>query len=116
MRTPWGSRDKLGTFDLVAVKSRFGENFTIVNAYTQYRWSGYEDVFEYNKFEEFLSNFGLYLAGKRECMDRNLRVGLPKIGCGYARGDQLRIISMIEKFAECAKDYANVSLVTLPAR
>lgn len=108
-----GSREKLGSFSYVLIERDQRHSFFIVNAYTQYRWSGYEDVFEYQSFETFLNKLCAF-ASRLERENRSpLRIGFPKIGCGLARGDESRIIPMIEKFAKDVYPWASVSLVTL---
>lgn len=69
-------------------------DFTIVNAYTQYgfnRGGSTNDVFEYASFELILKKL-IHLYGE-------YRFGLPYIGMGLAGGDKVRIMAMIENFA-----------------
>jgi len=115
--TPRGDLSKLGTFSFAEVKSG-AHGFTVVNAYTQYGWSGLlkdgrKDLFEYEKFSEFLRKLEIFSTQMGHKMGRKVRIGFPKIGCGYAKGDESRIVPMIEDFAVRSKDWAEVTLVTL---
>lgn len=106
-----GSREKLGNFSHCLVSRPGKQDFTIVNAYTQYKWSGFEDVFEYEAFETFLNRLCAFLTPLAKEKERKIRVGFPKIGCGLARGDERRIISMLETFSKDASEIASVTLV-----
>jgi len=99
MKTVYGDIMKLGNFTYVDLGK-----FTIVNAYTQYGMSRGEDVFEYIAFELILKKLAYMYPGKR--------FGLPLIGCGLARGDKSRIISLLENFSKVvAKNNGSVTLV-----
>ena len=67
-------------------------NYIIVNAYTQYKMSTGQDVFEYTAFELILQK----LAHEYP----NTRIGFPYIGMGLAGGDKERIMAMLENFAK----------------
>jgi O-acetyl-ADP-ribose deacetylase (regulator of RNase III) len=56
----YGDREKLGTWTSAKVLSNHNQ-FTIVNAYTQFFFGMGTDVFEYDSFDEFLTNFGEHL-------------------------------------------------------
>lgn len=91
--THQGDRSKLGTITLSSAENHLGENFVIVNAYTQYSTSkSGEDVFEYEAFQKILNAF-VQDAGP------NMKIGLPYIGMGLAGGNKERIMAMIEDFA-----------------
>lgn len=90
-----GDYNKLGTFTKVDIAQQ-GRVFTIVNAYTQYKMSNGEDVFEYTAFQLILEKLA-YLYGGR-------RIGLPYIGMGLAGGDRDLILAMIEGFADRITD------------
>ena len=81
-----GEKSKLGTFSIAVTPS-----VIVVNAYTQYATSRGDDVFEYAKFEEVLAS--LYEKYK------GAHFGLPLIGCGLAKGDESKILALIESFA-----------------
>jgi O-acetyl-ADP-ribose deacetylase (regulator of RNase III) len=107
-----GDRGKLGNFSFAYVDGDNGHRFCAINAYTQYRWSGYEDVFEYDAFETFLNRLCPFIAKGCESMGRRVNVGFPMIGCGYARGDKTRIIPMIERFSDDVAKWGKVTLVS----
>ena len=90
METVRGDYNKLGTW----TECDAGENnrFTVINAYTQYKMSTGQDVFEYAAFELILQKL-IHAYGDK-------RIGLPYIGMGLAGGDKAIIIPMIESFAE----------------
>lgn len=90
LKTVYGSRDKLGTYSFAVVQS-LGNKFRIMNAYTQHSFGGGSDLFEYDKFQEFLDR----VKGIDYCLKE--RWGFPLIGCGLAGGDKKRILGMIEE-------------------
>lgn len=112
-QTVKGSREKLGNFSHAYIERPGKHSFTIVNAYTQYRWSGFQDVFEYEAFESFLNRLCAYASKLQKDKGNTLNIGFPKIGCGLARGDESRIIPMIESFSKDTHPWASVSLVYL---
>ena len=110
--TEFGNREKLGTSKFVIVKSKTSDIFFVVgNVYTQFKWSGTEDVFEYSAFEKFLTELGSLIKQVYIPKVKTLRMGFPQIGAGLAGGDWNRISKMIEKFAEDVKDHADVTVV-----
>jgi O-acetyl-ADP-ribose deacetylase (regulator of RNase III) len=111
--TPYGSREKLGSFSSALIEREGRKPFTIINAYTQHRVSGFRDVFEYDHFQNFLLSFESYLMSLHKEKGKIVYVGFPKIGCGLARGDESVIIPLIEDFANKVKDWAVVKLVSL---
>lgn len=109
--TPKGDKGKLGRFSFASVEGGVKNTFLIVNAYTQYKWSGKVDVFEYEKFDEFLSGFPELLMSLYAILNRPVLIGFPKIGCGYAKGDEERIISNLQFFSDSIEPWGKVSLV-----
>ena len=90
METVRGDYNKLGNW----TECDAGENnrFTIINAYTQYKMSTGEDVFEYIAFQLILQKLAhMYPGGD---------FGFPYIGMGLAMGDKDLIIQMLEDFAD----------------
>lgn len=104
-----GDRKKLGTFSYAVTNN--GEGFIIINAYTQFRWSGYTDVFEYEAFDTFLNRLVSFLHKLYSQLGREVRIGFPKIGCGLARGNEQRIIEMLENFCASISPWASATLV-----
>ena len=76
--TEYGSHAKLGTISIATIE-RGGTVFTIVNAYTQFKWRGRGRKVDYDAveacFREVADAFG----------DR--RIAYPAIGAGLAGGD-----------------------------
>lgn len=110
--TKRGDISKLGNFSQATINLESSHQFIIINAYTQYKWSGSQDVFEYKAFETFLNRLCLFIVNHKEVVGRKVNVGFPMIGCGYARGDKTRIIPMIEKFANDVKSWGEVTVVS----
>lgn len=105
-QTEFGDREKLGKWTEAIVE--VNDNvFTVVNAYTQYKWSSGSDVFEYEAFQQFLK---LFTESVLYCPFR-IKIGFPQIGAGLAGGDWSRISKMIEKFSEDVASYADVTVV-----
>jgi hypothetical protein len=61
----------------------------IINAYTQYGYSGKKDLFEYEGFQRILDDFAC-------TQQKEIRWGFPLIGCGLAGGNKEKILKMIE--------------------
>ena len=89
-RTEKGDYTKLGNWTECEVGD--DNQFTIINAYTQYNMSRGEDVFEYTAFELILQKLCHVYGDKR--------IGLPYIGMGLAGGDRNVIMEQIEYFAQ----------------
>lgn len=87
-QTPYGDKNKLGTFSEATI-TRNGNTFIVINAYTQFRYGGGIDNFDYASFPSLLSSIKAKYGDKR--------IGLPLIGCGLAGGNEPRILSMIEQ-------------------
>ena len=91
-----GDKSKLGLFtSALIVRNEKGHlvQFTVVNAYTQYNTSRGQDVFEYEAFRH-----ALRLVARK--YGTNVRIGLPEIGMGLARGDRTRIMAILEEVAQ----------------
>lgn len=86
-----GDRNKLGTYTKATTK----DGFTIINAYTQYRFNRLgenRDVFEYDAFDRVLRKLAEDFP--------HSRFGFPMIGMGLACGDPVRIVTAIENFSK----------------
>jgi O-acetyl-ADP-ribose deacetylase (regulator of RNase III) len=94
--TLFGDREKLGSWSSIKVIEN-GYQFSIINAYTQFRYGLNEDLFEYAAFDKFLSDFELFLLNDNFSKKR---IGFPKIGAGLAGGNWTYILSQIERFAQ----------------
>ena len=73
-----GNKEKLGTYSVASVQ-RNGKQIAIVNAYTQYHWSGTGVLADYDAIREVFSAIKRDFAGRK--------IAYPKIGAGLARGD-----------------------------
>ena len=83
---------KLGNYSEVNVYPSSGK-FKIINAYTQFNFAPRGiDHFEYDSFRVILQKLWHFYG--------NYDFGFPYIGMGLAGGDKLRIIAMLEDFAE----------------
>ena len=85
-----GDYNKLGNYSVM-----LGKQFNIVNAYTQFDYNRpgeTQDRFEYASFELILQKLARQYAP--------VSFGFPYIGMGLAGGDKIRIIGMLEWFAD----------------
>ena len=93
--TDRGDYAKLGSWTKGVVLTGDGLNhlgeFTIINAYTQYKMSTGEDVFEYVAFLLILQKLAHMYPGKR--------FGFPLIGQGLAKGNPATIMDMLNDFS-----------------
>lgn len=103
---------KLGNFSMARILDPV-KYFHIVNAYTQVNFAPRGiDHFEYESFYLILrkletETFAKYLGYKGP-----VRFGFPYIGMGLAGGDEIRIIKMLEDFADTVtKEGGSVTLV-----
>lgn len=88
LTTVKGDRGKLGTCTS-AVVERLDFKVTVVNAYTQYNYTGAKVLVEYDAVRSCLKWIKDNYAGSR--------IGLPLIGAGLAGGDWDLISKMIEE-------------------
>ena len=114
-KTVGGDIRKLGNYTFTFAENddqNIKNNFMIINAYTQYdfnRSSERKDVFEYTSFELILRKLSHNYKG--------YTFGLPYIGMGLAGGDKIRIVALIEDFAQkISKTGGSVTLVEYVAK
>ncbi|MGI9471747.1 MAG: macro domain-containing protein [Rubripirellula sp.] len=86
--TEKGSREKLGTLTSAVVDCN-GHSLTIVNAYTQYNWSGEGRNADYDAIRAAFREVKQQYAGAR--------IGYPMIGAGLAGGDWSVISKVINE-------------------
>lgn len=110
--TEKGSKAKLGNFSYAWV-NKGSSSFIVVNAYTQYKWSGQKDVFEYKAFDTFLNRLTGFMFAMHEHKAEVVRIGFPKIGCGLARGNEEKIMGSLKDFSRSIKPWGSVSIVSL---
>lgn len=110
-QTEFGDPEKLGYFSVAYVEVN-GHTFSVINLYTQYKWSSGSDVFEYDDFQLYLKKIAHFMTGfPITIFTPKFRIGFPQIGAGLAGGDWSRISKMIEKFSEDVASYADVTVV-----
>lgn len=85
--TKLGSRKKLGTITIATIV-RNDYEIAVVNAYTQYRWSGRGRRVDYDALQQAFAEIKHKFTGKR--------IGYPLIGAGLAGGDWSVISELIE--------------------
>lgn len=81
-----GDRAKLGTYSSATIDID-GHQLTIINAYTQFHYSGSGVLVDYDAIRKIFSTLKKNHSGKR--------MGYPKIGAGLAKGDWEMISSII---------------------
>lgn len=77
-----GDREKLGTITFAEI-----DGLVVVNAYTQYHYSGSGVLLDYEALRKCLRTIQKQFGGKK--------IGLPKIGAGLAGGDWNTILIII---------------------
>ena len=77
-----GDREKLGTISFAEI-----DGLIVVNAYTQYHYSGTETLLDYGALRRCLRTIKQQFSGKK--------IGLPRIGAGLAGGDWKTILAII---------------------
>ncbi len=77
--TLYGDKNKLGTFTYAVETNPRGNKFTLVNAYTQYKYSRTERDVDYDALEKVMIGICEHFGDKI--------IAMPKIGCGLAGGD-----------------------------
>lgn len=85
--TRYGDRDKMGTISVCELP-----NVTIVNAYTQFKYTSIKLDVEYDAVRECMKKIKERFSGKK--------IGLPLIGCGLAGGDWDIVSKIIEEELE----------------
>jgi len=90
LTTGKGDPSKLGTYTF-ADYSKDDSSLFIINAYTQFDYGRSNKV--YLKYEALRS----VLESIKLDFSKDLKLGMPKIGCGLAKGDWARVEKMIEE-------------------
>ena len=88
LQTGMGDKSKLGTYSSALVGTQ-ENSFTIVNAYTQFDFSGQKVLADYKAIRNVFRQVGKDFAFKR--------FGYPKIGAGLAGGDWEIISGIIDE-------------------
>jgi O-acetyl-ADP-ribose deacetylase (regulator of RNase III) len=90
-KTPKGDSTKLGTYSMYVTDARNGRPLFIVNAYTQFDFRGPKNV-NYTAIRDAFRGIKESLEGSPS----KLRIGIPKIGCGLAGGDWIKVEAIID--------------------
>ena len=101
LETEEGSREKLGSITSASI-DRGGHTLNVVNAYTQYDWSGLGVKVDYVAIRSVFQAVKEQFAGQR--------IGYPKIGAGLGGGDW-KIISAIIDEELAGEDHTLVEFV-----
>ncbi|MCA9984626.1 MAG: macro domain-containing protein [Anaerolineales bacterium] len=83
-----GERQNLGTMSTATVE-RHGQQLTIVNGYTQYRYGGSGRLADYEAIRAVMRSVKAQFGDKR--------IGYPRIGAGLARGEWPIIAQIIDE-------------------
>ena len=86
-KTESGDKAKLGSYSSAMVE-KDGHSITIVNAYTQYDFSGYGPLVDYDAVRSVFAKIKKDFTGRK--------IGYPKIGAGLAQGDWSVIKEIID--------------------
>lgn len=88
LATQRGLKHKLGSFSFAEIR-RNNFQFIVVNAYTQYRWSGAGVLADYDAIRQVFGQIKLQYSG--------CKIAYPKIGAGLAQGDWQTIAGIIDE-------------------
>lgn len=83
-----GDRSKMGRFSKALIQ-RDGVQFTVVNAYTQFHWRGKGVLLDYEALRAVMKSVKSEFPSSR--------IGYPKIGAGFAKGDWELIAQIIDE-------------------
>lgn len=81
-----GDRGKLGSYTQATVE-REGVKVTVINAYTQFHYSGRKPLVDYDAVRSAFASLKKEFSGRR--------IGYPRIGAGLAGGDWDRLAAII---------------------
>ncbi len=86
LETGSGDKNKLGTYSRATIKIKDAP-LTIINGYTQYRYSGPHVLADYDAIAALFSRVKTNFSGKK--------IAYPRIGAGLAGGDWKKISEII---------------------
>ena len=105
LTTEHADPNKIGTVSVAETN----DGLLVVNCYTQYKYGTHQKHFVESALQVILDKIVITIdEGKPPS---RLHYGFPLIGCGLAGGDSKVVIDMLERFAECVKNYVDVTLV-----
>ena len=88
LKTIRGSKDKMGSYSIARIDQN-ESSLLIINAYTQYHWSGTGVKVNYESVDQVFKSIKKHFSGKR--------IGYPMIGAGLAGGDWEVISKIIDQ-------------------
>ncbi len=92
LETTKGDKTKLGTYSQASIIfAGTSQTLTVVNAYTQYAFGAGKCHLDYDALDKVLDDL-IFEFGKK-----NLKFGIPKIGCGLAGGDWSIVSRRVDK-------------------
>ena len=103
LATEKGAKTKLGTYSFANIQ-RNENQFTVINAYTQFHWRGTGVLVEYDAISQVFSEIKRNYTGNR--------IGYPKIGAGLAGGDWNKIATIIDQKLQ-GEDHTLVNFMPL---
>lgn len=86
--TQVGDEKKLGTYSVAHIKLK-KHSFSVINAYTQYHFSGKGILVDYDAVRKIFVRIKNDFTGKK--------IAYPKIGAGLAKGDWVMISTIIDQ-------------------
>ena len=89
LKTPIGDKNKLGTFSQAAITIDNHSKLLVINAYTQFHWSGKDDLVEYKSLRKIFNQIKLQFHGKK--------IAYPQIGAGLAGGNWQKTSQIIDE-------------------
>lgn len=87
-KTQAGDKKKLGTYSSAYIKHK-DHTFSVINAYTQYHFSGDGILVDYDAVRKIFAQIKSDFTKKR--------IAYPKIGAGLAKGDWVMISKIIDQ-------------------
>ena len=106
LATVYGDKNKLGTFTYAKMKNKFfpDKDIFVINAYTQYTY-GRKDGEIYANYDAIRSVMIRINDFFQDTHDTQFKIGMPRIGCGLARGDWNIVSGIINEVFGSRKVY-----------
>jgi O-acetyl-ADP-ribose deacetylase (regulator of RNase III) len=89
IQTTLGDKSKLGTISIGYGYLKDYSTIDVINCYTQYKYGGKSPNVDYFAITLCMREINKRYAGKK--------VGMPKIGCGLAKGNWITVLSIMEE-------------------
>jgi O-acetyl-ADP-ribose deacetylase (regulator of RNase III) len=88
-KTKKGDMNKLGNYSTCVINTEGGDDFMVINCYTQYMYSNSEPQIDYEALTLCLRKINNEFKGAK--------IGVPLIGAGLAGGDWFKISEIIDR-------------------